>query len=323
MSKGQLISIIIPTYNRADIIGDTLKSIQEQTNKNWECIVVDDGSTDQTEELLNTYIHKDERFIYVKRPEHLPKGANACRNYGFTISKGQFINWFDSDDIMHTNKLEAQLKSLSENPDAPYCVCQSNWFDKEANIDLGLRSRSIDSKQRLEDYCLYNITWLTTAPLWRREFIESNKLTFDESLQQSQEYDFHIKALSVSDNYAVINEPLLTLVKHKEAISTNIFTDSKIESNLKVKTRVTKNHFLSFSDLGKLKWLEILTLYYKTLLVHQKTTFAKQTKPLIFEALQLVEVSKIRKYVFMAKIIMAYISFVLFGKGYTLVKPLT
>ena len=95
-----IVSIIIPTYNRAHLISETLDSILTQTYTHWECIVVDDGSDDSTAELLAGYCKKDARFQYHQRPNDRPKGANACRNYGFELCKGEYINWFDSDDLM-------------------------------------------------------------------------------------------------------------------------------------------------------------------------------------------------------------------------------
>lgn len=80
-----LVSIIIPTYNRAHLIGETLDSVMAQTYTNWECIVVDDGSTDNTAELLVVYCNKDNRFQYHHRPKDRPKGANAYRNYGIDV----------------------------------------------------------------------------------------------------------------------------------------------------------------------------------------------------------------------------------------------
>ena len=107
-----LISIIIPAYNRAHLIGETLDSIIAQTYKNWECIVVDDGSSDHTERILQNYCAKDSRFKFYHRPEnHLP-GGNGARNYGFEKSKGEYIQWFDSDDIMSPSKMEYQVAAL-------------------------------------------------------------------------------------------------------------------------------------------------------------------------------------------------------------------
>jgi glycosyltransferase involved in cell wall biosynthesis len=110
-----LVSIIIPTYNRSHFLLETLESVKFQNHKNWECIVVDDGSTDDTEKIVNNYISKDERFKYVKRPAHLPKGACACRNYGFSLAQGDYIQWFDDDDIMFDNYLSDRIRLFSKN----------------------------------------------------------------------------------------------------------------------------------------------------------------------------------------------------------------
>nr|WP_321228516.1 glycosyltransferase family A protein [uncultured Psychroserpens sp.] len=318
-----LVSIIIPTYNRAYLIGETLESIKLQTYKNWECIVVDDGSTDNTEGLLQEYIKKDTRFQYYLRPESKPKGANACRNFGFEKSKGEYINWFDSDDIMLPSKLEQQVKILSLNAQSPYCICQSLWYDKENEQELGLRSEKIASTNRLEDYILYKIFWLTTAPLWTRDFIIQNKLSFDEQLHQSQEYDFHIKALNINENYSVLDVPLVIIIMHDGAISTNIFdSDLKMESNLRVKAKIVSHHLLKLSPTGRLKFLEILTVLYKDLLNLKKLNLAYKVLPLLFKTIKQVEVSFMRKAVFCMQLILIYLSFKFIGRGYQILKPL-
>lgn len=107
-----LVSVIIPTYNRAYIIGETLNSVLVQTYTRWECIVVDDGSTDYTDELMKFYCENDDRIHYYHRPADKPKGANACRNYGFSKSKGEYIQWLDSDDLLSTNKIFKQVELL-------------------------------------------------------------------------------------------------------------------------------------------------------------------------------------------------------------------
>ena len=117
MLNSPLVSIIIPTFNRANLIGETLDSVIGQTYTNWECIVIDDGSTDGTDKLLNIYLQKDTRIQYLQRPSERPKGANSCRNYGFEFSRGEYVNWFDSDDIMHPEKLEIQINQLQNNLD--------------------------------------------------------------------------------------------------------------------------------------------------------------------------------------------------------------
>lgn len=117
-----LVSIIIPTYNRAYLIGETLDSILAQTYTNWECIVVDDGSTDDTAIIVNKYCITDQRFNYLKRPSNRLKGANACRNYGFELSKGKYIQFLDSDDLLSSRKLFSQIeKAIKFNADIITC----------------------------------------------------------------------------------------------------------------------------------------------------------------------------------------------------------
>jgi len=128
MSDQPLVSIIIPTYNRAHLIGETLDSVLAQTYDNWECIIVDDGSSDNTDEVIGEYTKKDTRFKYYHRPEeHLP-GGNGARNYGFKMSEGEYVNWLDSDDLFSENKIEEQVKLINEaKPDV--VTCKWGLFD--------------------------------------------------------------------------------------------------------------------------------------------------------------------------------------------------
>lgn len=318
-----LVSIIIPTFNREQLICDTLDSIQNQTYTNWECIVIDDGSTDNTKVLLDEYIISDARFQYYKRPEFKPKGANACRNFGFKQSKGEFINWFDSDDVMESNKLEVQVRILSQDSSIPYCICQTKWIDKNTKEFLGLRAKQISSNNRFEDYTLYNIFWSILAPIWRRDFIEQNELYFDETLQQSQEYDFHINALTINSNYKAIDDALVSMYRHDDNMSNNIYaSDKKIESNIKVKDKIIGNHFQKLSSKGRLKFLEMQTLMYKDLLKEQKFKFAKHIMSSLAKSLKQVDISVLKKIIFYSQMILAYASYRVFGRGYNILKPL-
>lgn len=131
-------SIIIPTYNRFQYLGETLDSVRKQSYSHWECIVVDDGSKDATEELMEFYCQLDSRITFHKRPENSLKGANSCRNYGFELSKGKFIQYLDSDDLISERKIEEQVKLLSGRDDA---LATTKWgvfadCDRELFEDL-------------------------------------------------------------------------------------------------------------------------------------------------------------------------------------------
>lgn len=105
-----LFSVIIPTYNRADFIGKTIQSVLNQTYTNFEVIVVDDGSTDNTEEIVKTIT--DNRIYYYKK-ENAERGA--ARNYGKEKAKGDYLNFFDSDDLAYSNHLQVAYDIIHKN----------------------------------------------------------------------------------------------------------------------------------------------------------------------------------------------------------------
>ncbi|WP_100615122.1 glycosyltransferase family 2 protein [Confluentibacter citreus] len=243
-----LVSIIIPTFNRAALIESTLNSILKQRYAYWECIVVDDGSTDSTVQILQAYCSKDARFKFYKRPKNRPKGANACRNYGLLKAKGTYVNWFDSDDLMLPLKLQIQV-ALLENSSFNYAICQTERFDSTLNKSFGLRSIEITSSDVLNDYITFKIFWTTGAPLWCKDFLISNKFTFDESLQQSQDYNYHINILAKDASYAIANVPLMKLVRHTSNMSNDLYSHpSKIYSNIKARCMALKLHFELLND---------------------------------------------------------------------------
>ncbi len=130
--KTPLISIIIPVYNRAHLIKETLDSVLTQAYTNWECIVVDDRSTDNTSKVLAEFCNKDSRFKFYHRPDDRPKGANACRNFGFELCKGKYIQFIDSDDLISKNKLEDQVLLLAQN-NGDIATCKWGRFEKNLN----------------------------------------------------------------------------------------------------------------------------------------------------------------------------------------------
>ncbi|WP_431158317.1 glycosyltransferase family 2 protein [Winogradskyella poriferorum] len=215
-----LISIIIPTYNREKLLIETLDSILLQTYENWECIIIDDGSTDNSETIITTYTDNDSRFLFYNRPDYKPKGANACRNFGYEMSKGQFINWFDSDDIMHPKFLEIRITRLIEDKNLDFCACLGRKFVKGIEIDpLTIRPPIMKSDNYLEDYLLNGLFFYTPAPLWRRRFLSGKKL-FDESMHRGQESDFHLRLLAYNPKYLYLEDALFYIRVGQESITT-------------------------------------------------------------------------------------------------------
>lgn len=254
----ELVSVIIPVYNRDYLIKETLDSIKNQTYQNFECIIVDDGSTDSTKSIVQKFIMVDSRFKYLERPSERLKGANSCRNFGFEQSKGEYINWFDSDDIMHKEKIERQVLKLKKESSSFFTVCQTMVFKNSIENTIGLRAKSIYSHNFFDDFVANNIKWLTQAPLFKRKFLLDNNLKFDESLHQSQERDFFIRMLDIVDNYSFDNTALVYLRHHDNNISNGKITSEKLTSNFKVNYRTLVNFKHKISKETKVKIIRSL-----------------------------------------------------------------
>jgi glycosyltransferase involved in cell wall biosynthesis len=125
-----LVSIIIPTYNRAHLLEETLNSLLSQTYTKWECIVIDDGSLDNTQELVKKYQEKDKRFLFFKRSKNKIKGASTCRNIGLKHAKGEFIQFLDSDDLISSNKIHEQINLINGSDKEIIITCPWARFNK-------------------------------------------------------------------------------------------------------------------------------------------------------------------------------------------------
>jgi glycosyltransferase involved in cell wall biosynthesis len=124
-----LVSVIIACYNYGHLVHETLESLQKQTHKNWECIVVNDGSSDNTEEVVLTYAAADTRYKYIYQEN---KGMSAARNKGISCASGQYIQLLDSDDLLETNKFEVHVGYLEQNPDVDLVYGDVKYFYSEA-----------------------------------------------------------------------------------------------------------------------------------------------------------------------------------------------
>src|SRR5687768_15142221 len=127
MINPALVTVVIPSFNRGALLGETLDSILGQSHTNWQCIIVDDGSSDNTGEVALAYCKRDSRFRYVQRTSDRKKGANTCRNIGFELSNGEWIKWLDSDDLLHKDCLKKQVELIGANG-CDVCFAQTNYF---------------------------------------------------------------------------------------------------------------------------------------------------------------------------------------------------
>lgn len=129
-----LVSIIVPCYNYGNFLSETLDSVLCQTYNNWECLVIDDGSTDNTREVADIYINKDSRIKYFYQEN---RGLSAARNHGLDVSTGDFIQFLDADDLLEERKLEIHHTYLSDNPNIDIVYGSMIRFDSDTKKETG------------------------------------------------------------------------------------------------------------------------------------------------------------------------------------------
>ena len=185
------ISVIIPTYNRGNIISNSIKIVLNQTYKNFEIIVIDDGSTDNTKEEINKI--GDDKIRYIKLERNY--GGSIARNIGIKNSKGQYISFQDSDDIFYPNKMEKQINNIiNKNSHLDFCKIKViknstyNYF-----IPNNLQEKNI-LKGNIFDELLSRGNFISTqAILIKKKLIE--KYLYDPEMPRLQDYDVILRMI--------------------------------------------------------------------------------------------------------------------------------
>jgi hypothetical protein len=203
-----LVSIVIPCCNAEATIGEAIESALGQTYPNVEVIVIDDGSTDRTLELIKSF---GERIRYETGPN---RGACVARNKGIALSSGSLIQFLDADDLLHASKLEEQVPvSLARLGDIIYC----NWETVAA--DGSYRKVSTSERDGLDSVvCALKYQIPTLTPLhWKRTLLSVGG--FRESLPCAQERDLHIRLASSGVRFRHLPKVLCTIRRTSGSLS--------------------------------------------------------------------------------------------------------
>jgi glycosyltransferase involved in cell wall biosynthesis len=194
--KTPLVSIIIPVFNRAKLIHNTLNSLLAQNYQNWECIVVDDGSTDNTIEVVSEFQNKDIR-IQIHIRNETPKGAPTCRNIGLKKSIGKYIIFLDSDDLLLSYALESRICFLEQNSHLDFCVSSGIRGDYPLNLESKYYYISTYKNQDvIKEFFNLTIPWITLNPTYKRASLISNEIFWDTHLKGFQDIDFHVHTIT-------------------------------------------------------------------------------------------------------------------------------
>ena len=221
MTDHPLVSVIIPTYNRASLIEKSVKSVYSQTYSNIELIVVDDGSEDDTERILSSYIDKN-GLVFHKHKEN--RGAPAARNTGGNLAHGEFLAFLDSDDKWDPRKLEKQVQIFNtSSPDVALVYTGIKKINEKGDF-LGNKI-PVMKGYIFNDLLIDNCIGSTSVAMIRRDAFLSVG-GFDEKFPARQDLDLWLR---IARDYAVdyIAEPLVEYLVHSDRISVNL--DSRLE----------------------------------------------------------------------------------------------
>lgn len=189
------ISIIIPLYNSENRVAKTLMSIKNQTYKDWECIIIDDGSTDQSREIVLSSIKDDSRFRLLDRTLISEiKGANICRNIGIKYSVCPFLMFIDSDDTIKNNCLETRMFEIDAKPGFDFYLFNTVFVNNEEKITGKFKI----SKQSISDLIVKlivnEIPWHTMSPIWKKNFLDAIG-GWNNNYERLQDVELNIRAL--------------------------------------------------------------------------------------------------------------------------------
>jgi glycosyltransferase involved in cell wall biosynthesis len=184
-----LISIVIPTYNRAHVLTRAIDSIIAQTYSNWELLIVDDGSDDDTEELVAEYMNREPRIKFLERPGDRLRGGNACRNIGAEYAAGEYVAYLDSDDYWKETRLAGCVGFIEEErPDCFYSGITSYNYDYYEEA----KSRAIQTDESALDFLVSRGATALPSTYFLKKAILSHVI-WDETLLRHQDWDFFIR----------------------------------------------------------------------------------------------------------------------------------
>lgn len=181
------VSVIVPTYNRREYVTQAVQSVLAQSYKDYELIIVDDGSTDRSQDSLQSYCQSDQRVKYFYR-QH--KGRSAARNYGLTVAEGRYITFLDSDDVYLPNKLEIQVEVLESRPDVDLVYCLHSFMDGEGKPLPDLPTPSYRFSGRIyPDIVFFKGGIVTTPSVMVRRAAIRRAGFFDENMEICEDLD--------------------------------------------------------------------------------------------------------------------------------------
>lgn len=220
-----LVSIIVPAYNQERWIVETLDSVCEQDYPHWECIVVNDGSTDATAQIVERYAACDPRFRLITQQN---AGVSAARNNGLQAARGQYLQFLDGDDILLAEKLSLQVHVLEENSsDVSICAVKMKWLRADSSGSGDTVLRPPPATEFADPFLSFLAHWEVDYVLpIQAFFLRSNRLRkyrvlFNQKLYSHEDWDFWLQLMASNPVVSATKTVLAFYRVHGDGVTAN------------------------------------------------------------------------------------------------------
>jgi len=268
-----MVTIILACYNQANFLADCIQSIQNQSFSDWECILVNDGSTDDTQKVLKSFCEEDARFQYIYQEN---QGVAVARNTGLQLARGEFIQFLDGDDMLQSSKLESQVAFLSHHTSVDIVYGSSRYFYEDMNelfpihylgfsptfemhyTDLNQQEVLLKTNVCTNCAALYRSTILSKGILFKSVQFEDWLFNIHCSFEGLIfHYAFHDNSFSL-----IRMNPNSLMLKHLSSLSNNLFDRerNKIISNYNFKSKL--NSYASVAKPTFFNWNKLLSVNF-------------------------------------------------------------
>jgi glycosyltransferase involved in cell wall biosynthesis len=298
MIEPKKVSIVIPVYNRQELIKECLESIISQTYSNWEAIVVDDGSTDSTRDVVKLFGLKNHKIKLIER-NRMPKGASTCRNIGAFSAAGDYIIFLDSDDLLAACCLANRVAYFERHPKKDFIAFPTKLFYQNIHDSNLYWNKPVKKKDDLLRFLDLDMPWHTSGPIWKKNSF--NKLGgFDELALSMQDWEIHINAIIDGLSYKVVDDLNAADVyyrRHKEdTISGNYRNKELLLNKSMLLDRVWKNIVDKGKVTSEIKRLYAYFYLHISIELYEKVPFKQSIK--IFEKIYEFNLLPINEYIF-------------------------
>lgn len=229
-----MVSVVLPAYNAASTIRESINSVIEQTFSDWELIIINDGSNDNTDSIIRSFI--DKRIIYLNNAVN--RGLIYTLNRGFSLAQGKYIARMDADDICLPKRLEKQVAFMEKHPDVVVCGTQIKYFGTKSSRYKKLKF-PLDNRA-LKDMLAMSTCFAHPSVMIRRSVLVSNNVTYDLDYKNAEDYSMWID-LSQYGNYANLSESLL-LYRISDTQISQLYNPQTIRSVIACKKKYLRQH---------------------------------------------------------------------------------